>query len=205
MIGGDDEVVERLDPIFKTLAPGVGTRRAHAGPHPTDGTAEQGYLHCGPNGAGHFVKMVHNGIEYGMMAAYAEGLNILKQRRRRQAAPSRRRDGAAARPRGLPVRHRHRRGRRGVAPRQRGRLLAARPDRRALAESPDLHEFAGRVSDSGEGRWTVDRRDRRGRARPGAERRAVLPLQPRAARPTSPTSCSRRCASSSAATTRSAP
>ena len=105
-------------------------RRARRGARRSSGTAEQGYLHCGPNGAGHFVKMVHNGIEYGLMAAYAEGLNILRARQRRQAdARRRRRDHAAARPRALPVRLRPARHRRGVAARQRDRLVAARPDR----------------------------------------------------------------------------
>ena len=78
MIGGEAEIVRRLDPIFVTLAPGPGSLARTPGREQRDGTAEHGYLHCGPNGAGHFVKMVHNGIEYGLMAAYAEGLNILK-------------------------------------------------------------------------------------------------------------------------------
>src|SRR5579872_5519052 len=78
MIGGDEESVARLDPVFKSLAPGRGSLERTPGREKTDGTAEEGYLHCGPSGAGHFVKMVHNGIEYGMMAAFAEGMNILK-------------------------------------------------------------------------------------------------------------------------------
>src|SRR6202045_507509 len=78
MIGGDQNVVGRLDPLFKTLAPGIGSIARTPGREKLGGTAEEGYLHCGPSGAGHFVKMVHNGIEYGLMAAYAEGLNILK-------------------------------------------------------------------------------------------------------------------------------
>ena len=86
MIGGEQDVVKRLDPIFATLAPGTATSRARPGREKLGGTAEQGYLHCGPNGAGHFVKMVHNGIEYGIMAAYAEGLGILQRRQHRQAA-----------------------------------------------------------------------------------------------------------------------
>ncbi len=95
MIGGEDVAVERLDPIFKTIAPGVGDAEATPGRTRTDGTAQDGYLHCGPNGAGHFVKMVHNGIEYGMMAAIAEGLSIIKhanvgQARRRRPTPRRR-------------------------------------------------------------------------------------------------------------------
>ena len=98
MIGGPDEAVERLDPIFATIAPGRRLRRAHARAASGDAsTAENGYLHCGPSGAGHFVKMVHNGIEYGIMAAYAEGLNILKNADAgKHAARGRRRDGAAA-------------------------------------------------------------------------------------------------------------
>ena len=121
------------------------------------GTAEQGYLHCGPNGAGHFVKMVHNGIEYGLMAAYAEGLGILRAANvGKQAHDDRRRDDAAARPRALPVRLQPARHRRGVAARQRDRLVAARPDGDRPAQgSRALAKFAGRVSDSGEGRWTI--------------------------------------------------
>ena len=111
MIGGEDEVVAHLDPIFASIAPGVEARRAHAGPRRrADAPAEQGYLHCGPNGAGHFVKMVHNGIEYGMMAAYAEGLNILQHANAGGGrAGARRRDDAARAAAVLPVRHRHRR------------------------------------------------------------------------------------------------
>ncbi len=157
MIGGPDEAVERLDPIFATIAPGVDSAERTPGPRAaTPSTAENGYLHCGPSGAGHFVKMVHNGIEYGVMAAYAEGLNILKNADAgMHAARGRRRDRAAHRPRVLPVRARHPRGRRGLAPRQRDRLLAARPDRGGAAASrPTLEDFEGRVSDSGEGRWT---------------------------------------------------
>ena len=89
MIGGEKDVVKHLDPIFATLAPGIGDIPRTPGREKLDGTAEQGYLHCGPNGAGHFVKMVHNGIEYGIMAAYAEGLAHLARRERRQAAARR--------------------------------------------------------------------------------------------------------------------
>ena len=107
MIGGEPDVVQHLDPIFATLAPGAGDIPRTPGRETRGGTAEQGYLHCGPNGAGHFVKMVHNGIEYGLMAAYAEGIGILRARERRQAAARRRRrDDAAARSRALPVRPR---------------------------------------------------------------------------------------------------
>ena len=105
MIGGEPAVVKHLDPIFATLAPGLGDIPRTPGREKIGGTAEQGYLHCGPNGAGHFVKMVHNGIEYGIMAAYAEGLGRPARRQRRQAATrDRRRDDAIARPRALPVR-----------------------------------------------------------------------------------------------------
>ena len=127
--------MKHLDPIFATLAPGTGDIAAHARPREgVGGTAEQGYLHCGPNGAGHFVKMVHNGIEYGIMAAYAEGLNILKHANvGKQTQRGRRRDHAAARSRALPVRSQPARHRRGLAPRQRDRLLAARSDGRGPA------------------------------------------------------------------------
>ena len=118
--------------------------------------AEQGYLHCGPAGAGHFVKMVHNGIEYGLMAAYAEGLNILQHGRRRQARHRvRRRDRAAARPGALPVRLRHRRGRRGLAARQRGRLVAARPDRRRAGGAPGARGLRAAGVGLRRGRWTI--------------------------------------------------
>ena len=130
MIGGDKEAVQRLDPIFKTLAPGRGDIPRTPGREKVGGTAEEGYLHCGPCGAGHFVKMVHNGIEYGIMAAYAEGLNILKHANVGKAnARGRRRDDAAAPPGALPVRLQPARRRRGLAARQRHRLVAARPDR----------------------------------------------------------------------------
>ncbi len=104
MIGGEKDVVKHLDPIFSTLAPGAGDVPRTPGREKLDGTAEQGYLHCGPNGAGHFVKMVHNGIEYGLMAAYAEGLGILRDANvGKQAACDRRGDNAVARPGALPI------------------------------------------------------------------------------------------------------
>ena len=158
MIGGEDDVVAHLDPIFATLAPGVdaaprtpGRDRAGAS------TAEQGYLHCGPNGAGHFVKMVHNGIEYGIMAAYAEGLEHPAQRRRRRArarraTPRRRR---CATPEYYQYDDRHGRGRRGVAAGQVVGSWLLDLTAAALLEDPDLAGFSGRVSDSGEGRWTA--------------------------------------------------
>ena len=180
MIGGEAEVVQHLDPIFARLAPGAGDIPRTPGRERVDGTAEQGYLHCGPNGAGHFVKMVHNGIEYGLMAAYAEGLGILRSANVGQARPARvdAETTPLRDPRALPVRLRPSRGRRGVAARQRRRLLAARPDGlRARARIPRSSEFAGRVSDSGEGRWTINGRDRRGGAGPRAHLRALRALQ----------------------------
>jgi 6-phosphogluconate dehydrogenase len=157
MIGGTDEAVALLDPIFKTLAPGVGTAERTPGRTGAPSTAEQGYLHCGHAGAGHFVKMVHNGIEYGLMAAYAEGLNILhhadigKARAEQDAetAPVRYADRYYTYDFDIPaVAEVWRRG--SVVASWLMDLTAT-----ALVESPDLSEFAGRVSDSGEGRWTV--------------------------------------------------
>ena len=157
MIGGEERTVAHLDPIFRSLAPGVEMAARTPGRRGPAAQAEHGYLHCGGHGAGHFVKMVHNGIEYGLMAAYAEGLAILKKAdiglpRARQG----RRDGAAARPRVLPVRLRHwpRSPRSGGAAASISSwlldLTAA-----ALHEDPDVASFSGHVSDSGEGRWTV--------------------------------------------------
>ena len=128
MIGGESEVVQHLDPIFATLAPGIGNIPRTPGREKLGGTAEQGYLHCGPNGAGHFVKMVHNGIEYGIMAAYAEGLGVLKVANvGRRAKRGRRRDDAVARSGRLSVRPQPGRRRRSVAAWQRDRLMAAGP------------------------------------------------------------------------------
>jgi 6-phosphogluconate dehydrogenase len=155
MIGGEDEPVRRLDPIFKSIAPGKGTAEPTPGLQP-GGTAEQGYLHCGPNGAGHFVKMVHNGVEYGMMAAIAEGLSIIKhadvgrhmEEIDAETAPLR--DTWAYQYTIDPgqVAEVWRRG--SVISSWLVDLTAA-----AFARSPDLADFTGRVSDSGEGRWTV--------------------------------------------------
>jgi len=157
MIGGEPDVVRRLDPVFATLAPGVGSITRTPGADKRGGTAERGYLHCGPQGAGHFVKMVHNGIEYGIMAAYAEGLNVLhhanvgKQKRTTDAETT-------------PLRHPEyyqydidvgavaevwRRG--SVVSSWLLDLIAS-----ALAKDPGLTGFEGRVSDSGEGRWTLE-------------------------------------------------
>jgi len=158
MIGGDDEVVQRLDPIFATIAPGVDA--APRTPGRTDAnasTAEAGYLHCGAPGAGHFVKMVHNGIEYGLMAAYAEGLNVLQHANVGASAPAE--ADAETTPLREPKYYRYdldipeiaevwRRG--SVVSSWLLDLTAA-----ALMEDPQLAQFGGRVSDSGEGRWTL--------------------------------------------------
>jgi 6-phosphogluconate dehydrogenase len=156
MIGGEAEVVKRLDPIFSTLAPGRGEIPRTAGREKLGGTAENGYLHCGPNGAGHFVKMVHNGIEYGLMAAYAEGLNILAKAN--IGKRSHEKDAETT-----PLRH----------PEQyqydfniadvtevwrRGSVIASwllDLTAAAFVKDPGLQTFGGRVSDSGEGRWTI--------------------------------------------------
>jgi 6-phosphogluconate dehydrogenase len=157
MIGGETKVVERLDPIFARLAPGAGDIPRTPGRNGKSGTSEQGYLHCGPSGAGHFVKMVHNGIEYGIMAAYAEGLGVLR------SANVGREQGRAVDAETTPLRD----------PRlyqydfdlpevaevwRRGSVIASwllDLSASALVKDPALAHFAGRVSDSGEGRWTV--------------------------------------------------
>ena len=156
MIGGDDEVVQRLDPIFATLAPGIGEIPRTPGRPKNRGTAENGYLHCGPNGAGHFVKMVHNGIEYGIMAAYAEGIGVL-----RDANIGKRPQGIDAET--TPLRdpeHYHYDLDLGAIAEvwRRGSVIASwlldlTAD--ALLKDPVLSKFSGRVSDSGEGRWTI--------------------------------------------------
>ena len=162
---------------------------------------------AGPVGAGHFVKMVHNGIEYGIMAAYAEGLNILQHAERRHGrARGRRRDHAAARSRVLPVRPRPPRRRRGLAPRQRRRLLAARPHRaRRCTKTPDLASSAAGCRDSGEGRWTVQAAIDEGVPAPVLTRLVYDRFASRGDAATSPTRCCRPCARSSAATPRSRP
>jgi 6-phosphogluconate dehydrogenase len=155
MIGGPDDAVERLDPVFASLAPGVEAAERTPGREGDASPSEDGYLHCGPNGAGHFVKMVHNGIEYGIMAAYAEGLNVL---RNANAGKVEREADAETAPMEQPEYYQYdldlpeiaevwRRG--SVIGSWLLDLTAA-----ALRESPDLSDFAGRVSDSGEGRWT---------------------------------------------------
>ncbi len=156
MIGGDQDAVQRLDPIFASLAPGAGAIPRTPGREGASTTAERGYLHCGPSGAGHFVKMVHNGIEYGLMAAYAEGLNVL---RHADVGNTARTADAETTPLRNPEHYQYsfnlgdvtelwRRG--SVVSSWLLDLSAA-----ALVESPDLARFAGRVSDSGEGRWTI--------------------------------------------------
>jgi 6-phosphogluconate dehydrogenase len=156
MIGGENDVVKHLDPIFKTIAPGMGDVPRTAGREKLGGTAEYGYLHCGPNGAGHFVKMVHNGIEYGIMAAYAEGLGILRSA---DVGKQTHEIDAETTPLRDPEHYQYdfnladvtevwRRG--SVISSWLLDLTAA-----ALAQDPQLSKFGGRVSDSGEGRWTV--------------------------------------------------
>src|SRR5215469_14515934 len=156
MIGGDDDAVGRLDPIFKTIAPGEGSAEPTPGRSLADSTAPQGYLHCGPNGAGHFVKMVHNGIEYGMMAAIGEGLSIIKhadvglheQEVDAETAPLRDPEAYQYTIDVSEVAEVWRRG--SVISSWLIDLIAA-----AFADDPELSKYAGRVSDSGEGRWTV--------------------------------------------------
>ena len=156
MIGGEKNVVEHLDPIFSTLAPGVGDIPRTPGREKIDSTADQGYLHCGPNGAGHFVKMVHNGIEYGIMAAYAEGLSVL-----RSANVGKRQEkiDAETTPLRDPEHYQYELDLKNIAEVwRRGSVIASwllDLTATALAQDPGLSKFAGRVSDSGEGRWTI--------------------------------------------------
>ena len=156
MIGGERETVQRLDPIFKTLAPGRGDISRTPGREKTGGTAEEGYLHCGASGAGHFVKMVHNGIEYGLMAAYAEGLNILKHA---NVGKRGRAVDAETAPLRDPEHYQYDLNLADVTEVwRRGSVIASwLLDLTAIAllEQPDLAGFSGRVSDSGEGRWTI--------------------------------------------------
>ncbi|HEY4309977.1 MAG TPA: decarboxylating 6-phosphogluconate dehydrogenase [Pirellulales bacterium] len=156
MIGGDETAVKRLDPIFKTLAPGVGSIDRTPGREKLGGSAEQGYLHCGPSGAGHFVKMVHNGIEYGIMAAYAEGLNILKHA---NVGKHTREIDAETTPLRNPEHYQFDLNLADVAEVwRRGSVIASwllDLTAAALAKDPQLDTFTGRVSDSGEGRWTI--------------------------------------------------
>jgi 6-phosphogluconate dehydrogenase len=156
MIGGEEDVVQHLDPIFATLAPGSGDIPRTTGREKLSGTAEQGYAHCGPNGAGHFVKMVHNGIEYGLMAAYAEGLSVLRDANigKRPQDPD-----AETTPLRDPEHYQYNFNLGDIAEVwRRGSVIASwlldlTAD--ALAKDSNLSQFAGRVSDSGEGRWTI--------------------------------------------------
>ena len=156
MIGGEPAVVKRLDPIFAALAPAVDSAPRTPGREKGGGTAEHGYLHCGPNGAGHFVKMVHNGIEYGIMAAYAEGLNILKHA---NIGKQQQTVDAETTPLRNPEEYQYDFNLPDVAEVwRRGSVIASwllDLTATALLQSPTLTDFAGRVSDSGEGRWTI--------------------------------------------------
>ena len=143
MIGGDPDAVARLDPVFRALAPGLGTVPQTPGRETLDGTAEQGYLHCGSVGAGHFVKMIHNGIEYGLMQAYAEGFDILLNARSAALPEAHRYD--------LPLRDIAEVWRRGSVVSSWLLDLTAQ----ALVENPSLADYTGTVQDSGEGRWTI--------------------------------------------------
>ncbi len=156
MIGGETDVVRRLDPLFAALAPGLGDIARTPGREKLGGTAEQGYLHCGPSGAGHFVKMVHNGIEYGLMAAYAEGMNVLK------AANIGKNAGvvdAETTPLRDPAHYQYDLNLPDIAELwRRGSVVSSwllDLSAAALIQDPELSKFAGRVSDSGEGRWTI--------------------------------------------------
>ncbi|MGI8856924.1 MAG: phosphogluconate dehydrogenase (NAD(+)-dependent, decarboxylating) [Thermomicrobiales bacterium] len=156
MIGGEDATVKRLDPIFQTLAPGMDAALPTPGRDKMKGTADQGYLHCGPNGAGHFVKMVHNGIEYGIMAAYAEGLNILHHA---NVGNTQRTVDAETTPLRHPEHYQYDINIGEVSELwRRGSVIASwllDLTAEALLQDPQLSQFGGRVSDSGEGRWTI--------------------------------------------------
>ncbi len=156
MIGGEKGVVQHLDPIFSTLAPGKGDVQRTAGRENLDGTAEQGYLHCGPNGAGHFVKMVHNGIEYGLMAAYAEGLGILRSA---NVGKDKHAIDAETTPLRDPEHYQYDLDLRDITEVwRRGSVIASwllDLTAASMVKDPSLSQFAGRVSDSGEGRWTI--------------------------------------------------
>lgn len=156
MMGGPDQAVRRLEPVFKTLAPGVGDIARTPGREKIEGTAEQGYLHCGPSGSGHFVKMVHNGIEYGLMAAYAEGMNILGHA---NAGKGERAADAETTPLRNPEEFQFDLNLRDIAEVwRRGSVISSwllDLTATALLKDPTLSTFDGRVSDSGEGRWTI--------------------------------------------------
>jgi 6-phosphogluconate dehydrogenase len=157
MIGGEPDAVKHLDPIFATLAPGIGNIPRTPGREQVGGTAEKGYLHCGPNGAGHFVKMVHNGIEYGVMAAYAEGMNVLQKA---NAGKQQNVTDAETTPLRHPEYYQYDLNLRDIAEVwRRGSVIASwllDLTAAALVQDPQLAKFEGRVSDSGEGRWTIN-------------------------------------------------
>src|SRR5580698_4591499 len=156
MIGGEADIVTHLDPIFKTLAPGIGSIERTPGRDKVEGTAEEGYLRCGPSGAGHFVKMVHNGIEYGIMAAYAEGLNILHKA---NVGKTKREEDAETTPLRNPDIYQYDFNLADVSEVwRRGSVIASwllDLTANSLLDQPTLEKFSGRVSDSGEGRWTI--------------------------------------------------
>ena len=156
MVGGDDEAVERLEPVFEALAPGVNMAPRTPGRDGRPAPEEEGWLHCGPPGAGHFVKMVHNGIEYGLMQAYAEGMNVLKHANVGLHAQE---TDAETTPLRDPDHYKYELDVAAIAELwRRGSVVASwllDLTAQALHESPDLDDYAGRVSDSGEGRWTV--------------------------------------------------
>ena len=156
MIGGEDQIVKHLDPVFATLAPGIGDIPRTPGRNKAGGTSEQGYLHCGPNGAGHFVKMVHNGIEYGIMAAYAEGLSVLKAA---NIGKQKSEIDAETTPLRDPEHYQYDLNLPDITEVwRRGSVIASwllDLTATALFEDPALSNFTGRVSDSGEGRWTI--------------------------------------------------
>ena len=156
MIGGETDVVKHLDPIFRTLAPGPGSIPRTPGREKLGGTAEQGYLHCGPSGAGHFVKMVHNGIEYGIMAAYAEGLNILKNA---DIGKRTHEKDAETTPLRNPEHYQYEMNLADITEVwRRGSVISSwllDLTAQGLAADPSLEKFGGRVADSGEGRWTI--------------------------------------------------
>ncbi|MGH7851081.1 MAG: phosphogluconate dehydrogenase (NAD(+)-dependent, decarboxylating) [Thermodesulfobacteriota bacterium] len=156
MIGGEDDIVKHLDPVFATLAPGTGDIPRTPGRNKAGGTSEQGYLHCGPNGGGHFVKMVHNGIEYGIMAAYAEGLSVLKAA---NIGKQKSEIDAETTPLRDPEHYQYDLNLPDITEVwRRGSVIASwllDLTATALLEDPALSNFAGRVSDSGEGRWTI--------------------------------------------------
>ncbi len=156
MIGGEKPIVQHLDPIFSALAPGAGDAPRTPGREKGDGTAEQGYLHCGPNGAGHFVKMVHNGIEYGLMAAYAEGFGVLRSA---NIGKKQHEIDAETTPLRDPEHYQYDLNVKDIAEVwRRGSVIASwllDLTAASLVDDPSLSQFAGRVSDSGEGRWTI--------------------------------------------------